>query len=94
MRGTLEDHLQGGGGVRKEVNVGHVRTGREPLQEEGGGVRKRKHLSIKGGTLLGKRNGDATDPTSHIEDNLGVASTSLWVVGAVSINNQGGGRGG
>jgi len=57
-------------------------------------MRKRKHLSIEGGTLSGKGNGDATNPTPHIEDNQRVASTSLWVVGAVSIDNQGGRRGG
>jgi len=47
------------------MNVRHVRMGQEPSQEEGGGVRKHKHLSIEGGTLLGKRNGDATNPMPH-----------------------------
>jgi len=80
VRSALEDHLQGGGGVGKEVDVGHVRTGREPSQKERRGMRKRKHLSIKGGTLSGKGNSDATNPASPIEDDQRVASTSLWVV--------------
>ena len=93
VRSALEDHLQGGGGVGKEVNVGHVGVGRKPSQEERRGMCKRKHLSIEGGTLSGKGNGDTTDPTSSIEDNQGVAGTSLWVVGTVSIDNQRGRRG-
>ena len=66
VRSALEDHLQGGGGIGKEVNFGHMGAGRKPSQEERRGMHKRKHLSIEGGTLSGKGNGDTTDPTSSM----------------------------